>query len=367
MRRTGAIDLPLHGGSAPRWLFGRMVKLSGAIAEAVVDEYGRQEFLDRMADPLWFQAFSCVLGFDWHSSGATTVTCGALREGLEQASLGLRLAGGKGSHSKDALRTISADAEAGLISSSIADRLARSSRLSAKVDSAAVQDGHQLYHHAIVYDDRGHWSVIQQGMCGRTGYARRYHWRSRSLESFVEEPHAGIVGTRVPAVLDMTSRRSADARKTSMDLVSEPRRKLEGLVRLASLGAQRSLLEFDEDASAHTLRAYAMPKRVDWDALARCYEFRPRSYEELLLVKGVGAGMVRALALVSQVVYGDELSWQDPVKFSFAVGGKDGVPFPVDRKSMDKATDVLRTAVSQARIGDGERRDALRRLSRHAF
>ncbi len=367
MKRTGVADLPLHGGSAPRWLFTRMVKLSGAIAEAIVDEHGTEVFLQRVADPQWFQAFSCVLGFDWHSSGTTTVTCGALREGLENVNVGLRLSGGKGLQSKGALSSISDAADRGFLSSQLAAGLARASRLSAKVDSAAVQDGHQLYHHAIVYDSAGNWSVVQQGMSDSTGYARRYHWCSSSLESFVNEPHTGIVGTKLPCVLDMTDNKCRDARETSIDLVAEPRNKVETLLRTASLGCQRSLLEYSDAGQLAGYRSFSMPKRLDWDAVSRCYEFRPQNYEELLLVKGVGANLVRALALISQVVYGDEVSWEDPVKFSFAVGGKDGVPYPVNRKAMDQATNTLAEAVRQARLGESEEKDALKRLSRHRF
>ncbi|MEM4276667.1 MAG: DUF763 domain-containing protein [Thermoplasmata archaeon] len=367
MRRTGSIDLPLHGGSAPRWLFSRMVKLSSAISEAIVDKHGTKVLLERIADPLWFQAFSCVLGFDWHSSGTTTVTCGALREGLKRANLNVWLAGGKGLQSRSTAADIEGVADSGGISTSLAEALTRSSRLSAKVDSAAVQDGHQLYHHAIVFDSEGNWSVVQQGMCDETGYARRYHWSSSALSSFVEEPHAAIVGTRMPCALDMTSRVARSARRSSVDIVSERKEKVLGLMRAASLGAQRSLAEFEHGSFVPAFRSFAMPKRLDWSALERCYEFRPQSYEELLLVKGVGANIVRALALISQVVYGDELSWQDPVKFSFAVGGKDGVPYPVNRRAMDSATEMLSEAVRQARLGDREREDVLRRLARHQF
>lgn len=361
------MDLPLHGGNAPRWLFTRMVRLSKAIAEAVVDEYGSRVLLERIADPLWFQAFSCVLGFDWHSSGTTTVTCAALREGLERANMGVWLVGGKGLQSRRAIESIERVAEAGAISTVDAESLARTSRLSAKVDSAAVQDGHSLYHHALVFDAQGNWSVVQQGMCERLGYARRYHWSSSLLNSFVEEPHVGIVGTRMPCVLDMTSRSSRGARRASVDIVAEPRERINRLMRTASLGCQRSLTEFSEGRFRPEFRSFSMPRHIDWSALERCYELRPESYEEMLLVEGVGANIVRALALISQVVYGEDVSWQDPVKFSFAVGGKDGVPYPVDRKAMDEVTRALTEVVRQARLGECERKDALKRLARHEF
>ena len=209
----------MHGGSAPRWLFNRMVDLSGAISEAVVDEYGSEELLRRLADPSWFQAFSCVLGFDWHSSGTTTVTCGALRKGLEKSGVSVRVAGGKGANVRDAVGQIECLADDGFIGDGDARMLVRSSRLSAKVDSCAVQDGHNLYHHTIVFDGRGNWTVVQQGMSDRSGFARRYHWCSSSLgEDFVSEPHAGIAGTRIDSVLDLTSEVSRAARSVSTDL-----------------------------------------------------------------------------------------------------------------------------------------------------
>lgn len=359
------MDLPLHGGAVPRWLFSRMVDLSGAISEAVVDEYGSEELLRRIADPLWFQAFSCALGFDWHSSGTTTVTCGALRKGVERTGLSVRVAGGKGANVRDALSQIECLADDGFISDDDAQMLARSSRLSAKVDSCAVQDGHSLYHHAIVFDDEGHWAVVQQGMSDRDGFARRYHWCSSGLsEDFVSEPHTGIAGTKAENVLDLTSDSSRQARSVSTDIVCDRPSKVESMIRTASLGHQKSLSEFVEPVGATAFRSYMMPKRVDWDALARCYELQPRTYEEMLLVKGMGPKLTRALALISQAVYGTPLSWEDPVKFSFAVGGKDGVPFPVDRRSMDSATNMLRGAVEQSRAGVLDKKNALKRLSR---
>ena len=361
------MDLPLHGGSAPRWLFRRMVDLSGAVCEAIVDEHGERKLLERLADPLWFQAFSCVIGFDWHSSGTTTVTCGALREALDAANLGVRIVGGKGSQAGSAASGIGSSADEGFISSSAADSLIRSSRLSAKVDNCAVQDGHRLYHHSMAFDSHGDWTVVQQGLSDAEGYARRYHWCSSTLEDPVNEPHSGVVGSRVDGVLDMTCGENRRARDASVDIAQERRRRVEGLIRTSSLAHQRSLLEFGSGAPQHSFRSYSMPKRIDWDALDRCYEFRPQSYEELLLTKGLGVNLVRALALISQAVYGSPLTWRDPVKFSFAVGGKDGVPFPVDRRSMDRATATLREAVRQSRLGEHDRKAALKRLAKHSF
>jgi len=359
MQRTGFADLPLHGGQAPRWLFGRMVELSAVLGEILIDEHGTAGTLRRLADPGFFQALSCVLGFDWHSSGTTTVACGALKEGFRMAGLEIDVAGGKGRASRRTLEEIASTSLP--LSSQRRGELQRASRLTAKVDSAAVQDGHELYHHVTFFDAHGSWTVVQQGMEPEHGYARRYHWSSEGLTSFVETPHSGIAGRPVPSVLDLTSRDHRPVREASVALIEEGPARLERLVRPAMLGGQRSLAEWgiEEGPPVPLLR---LPRAIDWDALRTAYECSPSGYEELLLVPGVGAATVRALALMSELLYGTRLSWRDPVRFSFAVGGKDGVPFPVDCRAMDEATEVLRAAIEQAKLGRRERLAALRRL-----
>ncbi|MFP4545758.1 MAG: DUF763 domain-containing protein, partial [Methanomassiliicoccales archaeon] len=217
MPRTGVADLPLHGGSAPRWLFTRMVKMADAICEVIIEERGTEELLRRLSDPYWFQAFSCVLGFDWHSSGTTTVTCGALKEALRDSEVGV--AGGKGKASRSAQANIHDWSESQGLSPDLERRFSHSSRMSAKVDSAAVQDGHELYHHTFLFDQEGNWATIQQGMAEH-GYARRYHWFSGDMRDFVQEPHSAILGTRCEA-LDMTAPESSGSRRSSVDLVKD--------------------------------------------------------------------------------------------------------------------------------------------------
>jgi hypothetical protein len=365
MRKTGVANLPLHPGKAPRWLFGRMVKLSGAITEAVVDEYSKDEFLRRIADPYWFQAFTCAIGFDWHSSGTTTVSCGALKEGLKDRNLGIGVAGGKGKASRSAPAEIASISDSFSLSTKKAGDLQYASRMSAKVDNTALQDGYQLYHHMFVFTDKGDWSVVQQGMNDATKYARRYHWMSEDVDTFVNEPHSAICSQRMEKqVLDMTAKKSAETRNVSVDLVNDNPLKLRRL-----FGGQSSVMDFTGSAPK-TLNLPAHHhiedmRRVNFETLHRAYEIQPKDYEELLSVKGMGPKSVRALALISDLVYGKEPSWHDPARFSFAHGGKDGVPYPVDRKIYDRSIGILHNALRNARIGNRERLNAIRRL--HEF
>lgn len=363
MSRTGIADLPLHPGKAPRWLFGRMVGLAEAILTVSVDEIGPRETLRRFSDPFWFQAFSCVLGFDWHSSGTTTVTCGAVKEALASTDLGIYLAGGKGAVSRMTGSEIEGICERYSISGNIESGMTRASKMAAKVDSAALQDGHPLYHHTILFDRSGHWSVVQQGMNEETGYARRYHWSSECLFQFEENPHASILGQRMPRVLDMTSIESRDARKVCCDLTKEDPRRTRGIVRAAARGAQRSILEWTPEGEIIP-SVLNMPRDINWSVLTKCYEIQPRGFEELLEIDGVGPSTVRALAYTAEIIYGKEPSWNDPVKFSFAVGGKDGVPFPVDRRAMDRTIQILRQGAEEAKLGDREKLSAIERLRR---
>ncbi len=351
---TGSADLPLHGGKAPRWLFSRMVRMSGAISEIIVEEYGHDEFLRRVADPYWFQSFSCAIGFDWHSSGTTTVTMGALKEALNRKDIGLKVAGGKGRTSRRApfeLRAIadSFDADAGA--------LINASRMAAKVDSAALQDGHRIYHHTMLVSEDGKWAVVQQGLMEEKGYARRYHWL-HGVRSFSEEPRTAMHGVDVGEALDMSANESREARKISLDLVNDGPEHI--MNEISAVSPQRTL--FNYDAPVKKAKHLNMPKRIDWKALKMAYEFQPRNYDELLGMKGIGAATVKALALVSELIYGSEPSWKDPVRYSFAVGGKDGVPYPVNRKAMDEATQFMEEALSLAKIGDKDRMGAMRRM-----
>jgi len=360
---TGAVELPLHEGGVPRWLIARMRRLARAIMAVVVEEKGIEEALRRLSDPLWFQAFSCVLGFDWNSSGVTTVTCGVLRAALEDSSLGLKVAGGKGLRSRRALDDIEAIGEEFRLSSSTIEEVKRASRLAAKVDNAAVQDGYALYHHAVILSEHGTWAVVQQGMNADDKTARRYHWLSLSLRSFVEEPHSGIVGDIArEAVLDMTAKYSEGCRRACVDVVSEGPIKVRRLLAEARRKLKGPMDAWIEGIPLGVVTIYRFaPDSLNWEVLKRAYEARPRSYEELLEIRGVGPSMVRALALIADLIYGEPPSWRDPVRFSFAFGGKDGVPRPVDRGLMDRVIEHLEGLLEAAEL---ERKEKLRALER---
>ncbi len=364
MQRSGIVDLPLHGGKAPPWLFRRMVKLAGGISEAIVEEYGEKTLLGRISDPFWFQALSCVLGYDWHSSGTTTVTMGALKEAIDAERLGIAMCGGKGRASRKAPDEI---ADAGkLFDLSIGDieKLQYSSRISAKVDNSCVQDGYQLYHHSFILTKGGDWAVVQQGMNG--SYARRYHWISDRIQSFVEEPHAAIASDRLESnVLDMTSKESGEARRVSVEIANE---KPERILEHFKPGYQRTLLEF----AVAEPEKFRLPRRhaiLDLDLGKRgrkvvemIHEARPADYEELIAIRGVGRKTLRSLALISELIYGTKASWTDPAVYSFAHGGKDGIPYPVDRETYDGSIATLEEALEDARLDKKEKLNALRRL-----
>ncbi len=365
MQRTGVANLPLHPGKAPRWLFTRMVGLSKAILDVLVIEYGSEEVLKRLSDPFWFQALSCVLGFDWHSSGTTTVTCGALKEAIKPEEHGIAIAGGKGKVSRKTPREIEEMATAFSLSSKTIDTLKSSSRLAAKVDNTALQDGYQLYHHVFFFSENGKWVVVQQGMNNKNSYARRYHWFSDHIKSFVVEPHNAIVGDyKEEIVLDMTSRYSEETRKTSLDLVKGNPYNLRRDWELLIKNRKQTSLDlwiFNRNVVSRP-EVLDMPRNINWSLMKHIYDFQPQNYEELISIKGVGPSTVRALALVSDLIYGTKPSWKDPVKYSFAVGGKDGVPYPVDRKTMDESIEVLKKSIEEAKIGQNDKLRALRRL-----
>lgn len=357
--RTGTANLPLHGHHCPRWLFDRMVRLNAAIIEAVVEEFGRRALLLRMSDPFWFQALGCVTGFDWHSSGLTTVLCGALKQGLapKQRDLGVYFAGGKGLTARKTPAEIEAYTEKYALPDHVAG-LQYASRMSAKVDSAAVQDGYQIYHHFFIFTGAGDWAVVQQGMNPADGWARRYHWLSDGLESYIEEPHAAVCGRRGGQVLNMVSRENAAARDFSVFVSGErPEKTMAELKKIAALAERKPLL-LNLPASHPVPQAGRLEK-----TLRRLYDLAPGDYEELLGAEGVGPATIRAFALVGEVVYGVKTSFRDPVRYSFAHGGKDGHPYPVDRRNYDRSIAMLETALRRAKTGDRDKLDALRRLA----
>ena len=350
--RTGTAQLPLHGGRAPAWLFSRMVTLAREITIHIRTEYGAEEMLRRLSDPFWFQAFGCVLGFDWHSSGVTTTVTGALKEGIRglESDLGFFAGGGKGAVS----RKTPAEIETACDRLAIDPRpLVYASRMSAKVDSAAVQDGYQLYHHAFFFTPSGAWCVVQQGMNDDSGMARRYHWLSAKLESFVNEPHAAVCAQAEAPTLNLVATESGAARSSSTELA----RQTPDIV----LSAIRNLPALSMPRRHAVLLADVNPQYLQ-KILLKTYERAPENFETLLGMEGVGARTLRALALVSEIIYGTPASTRDPARFSFAHGGKDGFPYPVDTGTYDKTVEALRAAVTKAGIPRSERVAALKRL-----
>ena len=369
VERAGYAELPLHGGKAPQWLVKRMILLARQIVTIILDEYGHEIFLQRISDPYWFQALGCVLGYDWHSSGVTTVLTGVLKSAIDPKELGLAVCGGKGKASNRAQFEIgSASSELGF-SAEDTDWLKYASRMSAKVDNVAIQAGYPLYHHAFFLSHDGKWAVVQQGMSVADRTARRYHWLSENLRSFIEKPHAAIVGDiKREAALDMTAKESDGCRKVSVDLSKERPEKVARLLQSIRPSYQRTLQEwmpYTQDEGKPLIADYlSMPATINWKALKKAYEFQPKNYEELLSVRGLGPSTIRGLSLISELVYGEKPSWKDPVKYSFAYGGKDGVPFPVNRKAMDSSILFLKEAIENSRLGDKEKMMSLQRLRR---
>ncbi len=369
MQRTGYASLPLHGGKAPSWLTGRMRRLAEEISAIMIDEYGTDTFLARLSDPYWFQAFGCALGYDWHSSGVTTVVTGVLKTALSPKEQGIIVCGGKGKTSRKTPMEIQETADAFGFSGNKIKTLTYTSKITAKIDNTAVQAGYQLYHHAFFITENGKWAVIQQGMNGTDKTARRYHWLSDTTKTFVVEPHNAIVCDNKHAnVLNMTAHESEGSRKVSVDLAKEPTKKLIRLAQDITLPAQPQQKTLQQWLSGTQNRNVVpilnMPRNINWNALAQAYETQPSNYEELLCIKGVGSATVRGLALISELVYGEKPSWNDPVKYSFAYGGKDGVPYPVNREAMDQSIQILKEIVQATKVGDKEKTRALQSLRR---
>jgi hypothetical protein len=341
-----------------------MAKMAKGISEVIILEYGQSELLARLSDPFWFQAFSCVLGYDWHSSGTTTVTCGALKDALDPQDHGIMIAGGKGRTSKNTPSEIIKGCDELGISSRRSNDLVYSSKMSAKVDNSAILDSYHLYHHVIIFTEQGKWCVIQQGMNPENKFARRYHWISDGFDSYVSNPHSAILGEKNSSrTLDMTSPVSSKVQKISVDLVNDSPKKLKNMV--YSLGRdpyQSSLFDWSTGSPHSRKRTNLnMPNNINWNYVRGAYDFQPKNYEELLSIPGIGPRTVRTLALVAEIVYGESPSWSDPVKFSFAVGGKDGIPYPVDRKAYDESIQILSNGIHRAKCGE---KDKLRAISR---
>ncbi|HET6631602.1 MAG TPA: DUF763 domain-containing protein [Rhodanobacteraceae bacterium] len=384
-RRTGRADLPLHGGRVPMWLAQRMSRLGAVLCQAIVLEYGRDELLRRLAHPFWFQSFGAVMGMDWHSSGITTSVIGALKRGLAPLSgeLGIHVCGGRGRYSR---RTPDELRAAGERVGFDADALVRASRMVAKVDSAAVQDGFDLYLHGFIVGDDGHWVVVQQGMNGGAKQARRYHWLSEGLESFLDDPHAAVEGPGQGRIVNLADRRARASREAQLgvlrelgpDAVAREWQRLDvGTAvapppALASPPAQLELLPRAEPLphlvmpDRHDLRASDVVARRLRGNLAAAADNGPRDFAELLGVPGVGARTVRALALVAEVLHGTPCRFSDPARFALAHGGKDRHPFPVPTRVYDQTIAVMKRAVIAAKLGRDEQLAAVRRLDAQA-
>ncbi len=353
--RTGIANPPLHYGKVPPWLFDRMVKLAREITIAIVADFGPEEMLRRLSHPYWFQAFGCILGYDWHSSGVTTTLCGALKEGIKglETELGLFVAGGKGKTSRQTPSEI--EGWGNSISLNPAP-LVYANRMSAKVDSSAIQDGYQLYHHSFLFTSSGSWTVIQQGMNEATRYARRYHWLGEAVTNFVNEPHSAILSQARGQALNLVASESNPARTTITDIATnqKPQDILSDLKRLKTLD-----LPPQHYLSTQDLHPDSLSK-----ILLSTYDRQPEDFEQLLGLKGVGAKTIRALSLISELVYGVAPSYRDPARYSFAHGGKDGIPYPVDRKTYDQSIELLSKAINKTKLGIGEKNEAMNRLNR---
>jgi hypothetical protein len=353
MKRSGSADLPLHYGYVPVWLAERMAKLGLAIVENILIDYGKDDLLRRLSDPFWFQSLGAVMGMDWHSSGITTSVMGALKRAVNPHSkeLGIYICGGKGKYSKqtpDELLKISE--RTGLDG----NYLVKCSKLSAKVDNTAIQDGFQLYTHNFILSDTGKWAVVQQGMSDASSTARRYHWLSESLTSFVDDPHTSIYGQNTGYILNMADKQADGSRNGVMQIAAEePERMLKEISKLVM-------------PSHHDVRAKDVDLKRLGAVLWLAHEKQSSDFQDLLLLQGLGPRTLQSLALVSEVIHGTPSRFKDPARFSFAHGGKDGHPFPVPIKVYDETISTLQTAVYKAKLGQSEKAEAIKRLSKIA-
>ncbi len=353
MKRSGSADLPLHYGYVPQWLAERMAKLGLAVVETIVLDYGKDEVLRRLSDPFWFQSLGAVMGMDWHSSGITTSVMGALKRAVNPRSreLGIYICGGKGNHSRNTPNELLKISESTGLDGNY---LVKCSKLSAKVDNTAIQDGFQLYTHNFILSDEGKWTVVQQGMSAQSKTARRYHWHSDALTSFVDDPHTSIYGKNTGYILNMADKTAAPSRNGVMQIAGEnPETMLKEISKL--------VMPVHHDVQA---------KDVDLKRLGAvlwlAHEKRPADFEELLLLEGLGPRTLQSLALVSEVIHGTPSRFKDPARFSFAHGGKDGHPFPVPIKIYDETLGVLQTAIHKAKLGQNEKNEAIKRLHKIA-
>jgi hypothetical protein len=350
MKRSGIADLPLHYGYVPTWLAERMAKLGLAVVETIVMDYGKDEVLRRLSDPFWFQSLGAVMGMDWHSSGITTSVMGALKRSINPHSreLGIYICGGKGKHStKTPQELMNVCNTTGLDG----NHLVKCSKLSAKVDNTAIQDGFQLYTHNFILSDTGKWAVVQQGMSDLSRTARRYHWHSEQLQSFVEDPHTAIHGHNNGLILNMADKLASTSRNGVMQIAAEqPDQMLKEISKLVM-------------PNHHDVQAKDVDLKRLGAVLWLAHEKQPKDFEDLLLLQGLGPRTLQSLALVSEVIHGTPSRFKDPARFSFAHGGKDGHPFPVPTKVYDETIGTLQTAIHKAKLGNSEKSEAIKRLT----
>lgn len=359
--------LPLHTGHVPRWLFNRMVKLGYAISKVIIEDLGKNEFIYRLSNPFWFQALGCALGFDWHSSGITTVLTGVFKEIFRDGNeFGIYIVGGKGREAINIPYYLDNMSET--LNTAYINELKYLSRLVARTDNFLLQDGYDLYHQAIIFSEDRYWSIIQQGMNIDIKYARRYHWSNvNRIDSVVQEPHTGIVTQRIENnILNLVDRKSREAKKLILDIIADRRvhRDLDKLYSTLKIGLYQYLSIDKEYTAPSNAKILFMPPKINWSIVRRLYENRPTTIPEFLNVRGVNKEVVRGLALIASLIYGEEVEWRDTIKYTFTVGGKDGVPYPVDVKTYDKLINYLQETVEGADIDREEKRKALQRISR---
>lgn len=362
--RTGIATVPLDYGRCPPWLFERMKRLGRGIALAIVEEFGPEEFLKRLADPVWFQSLGCVMGFDYNSSGLTTITLGALKAGLFeiQDQLGIYICGGK-----KVSRETPKEIEAYGISRqfSFAPKLIYASKMAAKVDSSLIQDKYSIYQHNFLFTKSGTWSVIQQGMRIDNQTARRYHWLSSGIKDFVEEPHSGIISQKKVKPLNLTAKESNENRKISLkQVVEEPKTFIKNLALVQRHPKQLTIMEmYNQEFHWHPILLESFDLKRLQKTIFFAKEQNPQNFERLLSLKNVGPRTIRALSLVAEIIYGAKPSYKDPARYSFSVGGKDGTPFPVDRQTYDQTLEIMEKGIKKSKIGLNEKEKALQRLS----
>lgn len=349
MKRSGTADLPLHYGHIPKWLSLRMSRLGLAITEAIITEYGTAEVLRRLSDPFWFQSLGAVMGMDWHSSGITTSVMGALKSAINPLSkeLGIYICGGKGKSSRQTPQELLHYSERNGLNGT---DLVRCSKLSAKVDNTAIQDGFQLYMHSFIVNTDGLWTVVQQGMQDGSSTARRYHWHSAEMKSFVDDPHTAICGVNQGTIMNMVTQAAQPARLSMLSMTTEhPSRMIDEIQQLVL-------------PNHHEVKAKDVDLKRLGAMLWLTHERQPADFEELLLLEGMGPRTLQSMALVSEVIYGTPSRFKDPARFSFAHGGKDGHPFPVPLKVYDETISILTKAVNKAKIGESDKLQAIQKL-----